>query len=444
MFNSLRTRLLGGFLLIAIVAVGVVAVLASQATSGQFQGYVERNVQMRHYRFQQMLGSYYAEQKRWDGVQELVGRMGEMSGDQIVLLDSNGKVIADSAGKLLGRQADRNWSGVPMAIAVDGSQVGTMFSNPLAGQPADQGFVDSVNRSLLVATGVGALLALLLTLALSRRIVGPLESLTAAARRMEHGDLRQRVEVRGEDEVGQLARAFNAMAESMSRNEMLRRHMVSDVAHELRAPLTNIRGYLEFMLDGVLEPDRETLTSAHQEAELLSRLIDDLQELALADAGQLRLDRQPSAVDEVIERAAVAQQPHLTARGLKLETHLAADLPSVYVDAERIGQVLSNLLSNAIAYTPEGGTVAISSRQADAWVEVSVADTGVGIASEDLPYVFERFYRADKSRARATGGAGLGLAIVKHLVEAHGGRVWAESAVGCGSKFNFTLPVAEW
>jgi len=443
MFNSLRMRLLGAFLLVAIVAVGAVAVLASQATTGQFQGYVERRVQMGQFRLQRMLGSYYAAQGSWTGVQDQVDRMSEATGDHIVLLNSSGEVIADSSHKLLGQQAGRNWAGGPIPITVGGTQAGVVYANPLAGPSADQGFLESVNRSLLVAAGGASFLALLLTLLLSRRIVGPLESLTTAARRMEQGDLRQRVEARGDDELGQLARAFNAMAESVARNEMLRRQMVSDVAHELRAPLTNVRGYLEFMLDGVMEPDRETLRSAHQEAELLSRLIDDLQELALAEAGQLRLERQPIAVDEVVETALVSLRPRLTEKGIELETHLTPGLPEVYADAERIGQVLRNLLNNAIAYTPEGGTVAVSSRQVDGWIEVSVADTGMGIAPEDLPYVFERFYRADKSRARGTGGAGLGLAIVKQLVEAHSGRVWVESGVRNGSKFSFTLPVVQ-
>jgi signal transduction histidine kinase len=371
-----------------------------------------------------------------------MGRMSEATGDHLVLLDSNGRVIADSAGKLLGQEAGRNWVGGPITIIVNGDQVGTVFDNPLASQSADQTLIESINRSLLVAAGGASLLALLLTLILSRRIVGPLESLTTAARQMEQGDLRQRVEVRGPAEIGQLAQAFNAMAESVARNEMLRRHMVSDVAHELRAPLTNIRGYLEFMLDGILEPDRETLSSAHQEAELLSRLINDLQELALAEAGQLHLERQPIVVNEVVETVVGPMRTQCTGQGLNLETHLP-DLPPVYADAERIGQVLRNLLNNAITYTAEGGTIAVSSRQTDGWVEVSVTDTGVGIVPEDLPYVFERFYRADKSRTRSTGGAGLGLAIVKQLVEAHDGRVWAKSEVGNGSTFSFTLPIVK-
>jgi signal transduction histidine kinase len=257
---------------------------------------------------------------------------------------------------------------------------------------------------------------------------------------MERGDLAQRVPVRGGGELGELARAFNAMAEAVASNEQLRRHMVSDVAHELRTPLTNIRGHLEALCDGVLAPDRETFDSLLEEAGLLTRLVEDLQQLALAEAGQLRLEREPAQVEEIVGRTATAVQAQFTARELRLATDCSPGLPTVDIDAERIGQVLRNLLNNAAAYTPKGGRVAISARHSDGYVEVSVADSGIGIAPEDLPYVFERFYRADRSRARATGGAGLGLAIAKQLVEAHGGRIWVESDLGQGTKFTFTLP----
>jgi len=242
MFRSLRLRLLGGFLLVALVAVGVVATMASQTTSGQFQGYVEQRVELGHSRYEFVLGRYYVEQGSWEGVQPLVERMGEISGDQIVLLDSSGKVVADSARKMLGRQADRSWAGRPVPVMVPGvapgkdagpglgmaprGRAGVIFVNPLAGQEAEASFLDAVNRWLLIATGVAGILALLLTLAVSRGILRPIESLTAAARRMERGDLTSRVAVRSKDEIGELAHAFNAMAEAVARNEQLRRHMV--------------------------------------------------------------------------------------------------------------------------------------------------------------------------------------------------------------------------
>ncbi|MDP2663381.1 MAG: ATP-binding protein [Dehalococcoidia bacterium] len=469
MFRSLRLRLLGGFLLVALVAVGAVATFAIQVTGGQFRGYMEQLVQLGHSRYAFVLGRYYADQGGWDGVQTLVERMGQISGDQIVLLDSSDTVVADSTGKLLGQQPDADWTGGPISLIPPGpapgrdtgpgpntgpgrdggpgrgadlpARVGAIYVNPLAGQEADASFLDAVSRWLIMASGAGVILAVLMTLVISRRILGPIESLTAAARRMERGDLDSTVGVQGKDEIGELAHAFNAMAGAVGRNEALRRQMVSDVAHELRTPLTNIRGYLEGLRDGVFTPDRDTLDSIYQEAGSLERILDDLQDLALAEAGKLLLNRQPAAVKEVADRAISGVRPHFMARGVKLQTSIPEYLPLIDADAERVGQVLGNLLNNALSHTPENGTVTISARREGGTVEISVADTGAGIAPEHLPNVFERFYRADPSRTRATGGAGLGLSIARQIVEAHGGRISVESELGKGSRFTFSLPI---
>jgi signal transduction histidine kinase len=443
MFDSLRLRLLGAFLLVALVAVGTVAVLASRTTSGEFRGYVERRVEGDFRRIERVLGGHYALNRGWSGVQSLVEGASEVTGDHVVVVDTTGRVVGDSAGKLIGQEAEADWKGGPMVIRLPGgAAVGAVYLNPQVGQSPDQAFLEAVNRSLFVAVGVAGVLALLITLGLSRGIVSPLESLTAAARRMERGDLAQRVEVRGGDEVSQLAHAFNAMAESVARNELLRKHMVSDVAHELRTPLTNVRGYVEGMRDGVLEPTRETLDSVFEEAQLLSRLIDDLQELSLAEAGQLRLLRQPVEVSETLERAIAAARPRASARGISLHATVEPKLPLVDVDPDRVGQVLRNLLNNALAYTAAGGAVTVAAGRRGNRVELSVADTGTGIARDDLPYVFERFYRSDRSRARATGGSGLGLTIAKRIVEQHGGSITVASELGKGTRFAFTLPIA--
>jgi two-component system sensor histidine kinase BaeS len=217
--------------------------------------------------------------------------------------------------------------------------------------------------------------------------------------------------------------------------------MVTDVAHELRTPLTNIRGYLEALQDGVVEPERRIIDSLYGEAMLLNHLVDDLQELSLAEAGHLKLERQPVALADVVDRAVEAVRPRAGAEEIMLQVDLPEDL-LVDVDPQRIGQVLRNLLENALTHTPPGGEIAMVGHVEGQWVEVSVRDTGSGIAAEDLPYVFERFYRADKSRSRDTGGAGLGLAIARQLVEAHGGRIWVESTKGKGSTFTFALPIS--
>jgi len=267
------------------------------------------------------------------------------------------------------------------------------------------------------------------------------ESLTAAARRMGAGDLSQRVRVSSTDEIGELARAFNAMAEAVERNEALRRNLVSDVAHELRTPLTNLRGQIEALEDGLLAPSADTLRSLHEEILILSRLVNDLQDLALAEAGQLPLHRGRLVLSEAVEGALASIRAGAAERGILLHAEAGPEL-AVDADRERLGQVLRNLLANALTHTPDGGRIEVTARAENGSVSIRVQDTGVGISAEQLPRVFDRFYRADSSRARASGGAGLGLAIVKQLVIAHGGTIGVESEPGRGAAFTFTIPRA--
>lgn len=443
--NSLRVRLFLTFITLVLVTLGAVALFASRTTSNEFARYVERGGAVRRGRFQAMLTMYYREAGNWAGVQRLVEQMEQISGERIVVTDNAGQVVADSGKKLVGQPASRDWSRPIALIGERGRPAGVLYINPLGSAESaasTASFLGAVNRSLRLAVAAAGVVAVLLTLFLSNRILVPVRALTAAARRMEQGDLSQRVHVGSTDEIGQLAHAFNAMADSLERTEQLRRHMISDVAHELRTPLANIRGYLEALRDRVLEPSPELIDSLHDEAMLLSRLVDDLQDLALAEAGQLRLERRPVDVAELVEQARHSFQPEADAKGLTLCAELPPGLPPVDADPQRVGQVLRNLLRNAVAYTPAGGQITLSARRVGAEVEVAVRDTGAGIAPEHLPYIFERFYRADESRSRSTGGSGLGLTIVKQLVEAHGGHVRVESQVGAGSTFTFTLPVA--
>jgi signal transduction histidine kinase len=304
----------------------------------------------------------------------------------------------------------------------------------------ESNFVGAVNRSFIIAGLIAGVAALLVTLLLSRRILGPIEALTGAVRRLERGDLSQRVEVHTKDEIGELAHAFNAMADGLARTEQLRRNMVSDIAHELRTPLTNLRCQIEALQDGLAKPSSDVLQSLHEEAMLLKTLIDDLQDLALAEAGQLRLDSEAVSVLEAGKQAMTAFEAQAEGKGIALKINMPSDLPSVYADAKRVGQILRNLLANAIAHTPSGGVVEVTARTKDDAVELVVSDTGTGIEPEHLPNIFERFYRVDGSRARSTGGAGLGLAIVKQLAEAQGGGVRVESEVGKGTTFIIKLP----
>jgi signal transduction histidine kinase len=450
-FNSLRLRLLALMVVVLLVAGGLAAWLASRAIAARFQTYLVQRTNesvARRDQLQEMLppilAGHYQTHDGWQAVDPLLAQVAALAEERVILLDGAGAVVLDT-GNPLPLPPPAELAAAPQApIDVDGAAVGTVLLLPLpaAYHSSEAAYIASVNRSLLVAALVAGALAVLFTLTLSRRILRPVEALTTAARRMEAGDLHQRVEVATGDEIGQLAQAFNAMADSLARVEQLRRNMVSDVAHELRTPLSNIRGYLEALQDGVVQPTSATVDSLYEEAMLLQRLVDDLQELALADAGQIRLSREPVNIGEIIERAAQAALPMGNGSGIELAMELPPSLPEVEVDAERIGQVLRNLLGNAFAYTPPGGRICLHAEQRDGQVCVSVQNTGAGIAPEHLPNLFERFYRVDHSRSRATGGSGLGLAIVKQLVEAHGGRVWAASVPGASTTFYFTVPLA--
>ncbi|MEU6226187.1 HAMP domain-containing sensor histidine kinase [Streptomyces sp. NPDC047042] len=294
------------------------------------------------------------------------------------------------------------------------------------------------NKTKIIGvTGLVLAVTITLTALVAVRLVRPLRALTAAARQpTEH---HARVAVTTKDETGFLAAAFNDLTARREQLEAQRKAMVSDIAHELRTPLTNIRGWLEVTRDGLLDPDPDLIASLHDEALQLQHIIDDLSDLAAGDAGTLRLHREPLAADELIGQVAAAHR----SRAEAAVVHLRADtVPGLWIDADpvRMRQVLGNLVTNALRHTPTGGTVTLAARQTANEAVLTVRDTGDGIAPEDLPHVFDRFWRAEKSRSRRTGGSGLGLSIVRQLVESHGGSVAAESAPGRGAVFTVRLP----
>ncbi|MEW6716133.1 MAG: ATP-binding protein [Chloroflexota bacterium] len=451
MTKSLRFRLLFTLLTAVVVALGTVAVFASQATTSQFRRSVEGILDYPHFNIDRTTNTLNkhieqleSEQDLWDELQHLIERMGTSSNARFVLSTLEGQVLADSTGELLGGQIDVKVS-KPFAVFLIGKKVVLAFMVPLESdslEVIEERFTSSVRGSILLAVVVAGLAAIVLTLVFSRRILKPIGSLISATRKMEVGDLSQRVEIQTDDEIGELAKAFNSMADGLTRLEQLRRNMVTDVAHELRTPLSNIRGYLEALQDKVADPTPEMIDSLQEEALLLNRLVDDLQELALVEAGELRLYRQPVVLGDVLNKVVAILKPRVSEKGLSLRVQLPPDLPLVDADPERVGQILRNLLINAITHTPPGGEILTLAQAQDSEVVVNVKDTGVGIEPEHLPFIFERFYRADKSRTRQTGGAGLGLAIVKQLIQAHGGHIEVQSELHKGTTFTFTLPVA--
>ena len=443
MLRSLRVRLLLATILVVLIAVGVTAFVASRRTQGEFERYVERRAPFDERRLGYVLSRYYEENEGWAGIQPQIAQLGQIAGQRVVLADAAGTILADSDDKLVGQMVGARWP-PPRAVVRDGgAAIAAVYVDPLGSPPTpDAAFIEAVNRSVLIGALVAGIAAVIVTLFISGRILRPVEHLTSAAQQMSEGDLSVRVPVESDDELGQLAVAFNGMAENISRQEQLRRNMVGDVAHELRTPLTNLRGYLEATRDGLIQPDAALVDNLYEETMLLTRLVADLHELAQAEAGQLTLVRTPTPISEVVEKAVEILRPQAESKGVALSVAIEPGLPDADIDRERIGQVLRNLLNNALAHTATGGALSVRGERQGDMIRVTVRDTGEGIRAEDLPHVFDRFYRADQSRARQTGGYGLGLAIVKQLAQAHGGTVTVESRPGEGSAFAFTVPIA--
>ncbi len=310
-------------------------------------------------------------------------------------------------------------------------------------------FRAAVTEMLALATIVSAGAAVFLSLFVSRQVVAPVREMMVASRRIAEGNYRERVHIPRQatieelDELAQLAVSFNQMAARLEQTETMRRQLIGDVAHELRTPLTTIKGSLEGLIDGVLPPDPLTFEHIYREADRLGRLVNDLQELSRVESGAFPLNRKAVDLAEAITATRARLIRQFEEKGVELKIELPADLPKVYADEDRLGQILLNLIGNGLQYTPPGGSVTVQAKVAYGVAEVSIADNGIGIAAEHLPHLFDRFYRVDKSRSRVGGGSGIGLTIARHLVEAQGGRIWAESeGVGKGSTFRFTLPLA--
>jgi len=456
--TSFRVKLIGSLVLVVLIALSAAYFFSNYSTSREFRLYVIREEARHLERLKGVLIDYYREKGSWEGVWEFLARLqlrlpakaAVRPQQRLVLLGPGGKILAAADPRLVGRRVPKELVREGLALDVEGRKVGLLLAGPIVSrvlEPLEREFLNSVNRSLLLGGLIGLAIALALGTILLRQLTIPLRELTLATERIASGDLERRVRVRSRDELGRLGEAFNRMAASLKRSEELRRRMIADISHELRTPLTVIRGGLEALRDGVFSPTSERLAELDEEARLLDRLVEDLHELALAEAGELRLERGPTDLVKLIERLAGRVRGRLEKRGIELKVELPPGLPKLELDSDRIEQVLHNLLANAERYTPEGGRITISVEDRPEEVLVSVTDTGKGISPEELPYIFERFYRGGGSlshraapRGRGRGGAGLGLAIAKGLVEAHGGRIWAESEPGKGTKVSFALP----
>jgi signal transduction histidine kinase len=447
--RSLAFKLTLAFLLVGLIGAMLMAFFLWQNTQRRFDQFVaDRD----RFSSVNILAQYYQANGSWDGVETVFGRgrfraLGPYSRrGALVLVDAGGQVVFSQGDQREIIQLLRHLRGRAVPIEVDGVVVGHLLADPLSFRPLpgspEAVFLTGMTRAITLSALGATAIALVLGILLARTLTRPIRELTVATRTLAKGDLGQQVAVRTQDEMGELATSFNQMSADLAQASQLRRQMTADIAHELRTPLSLILGYTESLSDGKLPATQETFDIMHDEAQHLSRLIDDLRTLSLADAGELPLNRRSVDPGSLLERTRLAHAPEAQRRGISIQVEVAPDLPQVEVDPGRIAQVLENLMSNALRYTPEGGQVILSAGAGGNSVNLHVQDNGVGIPPEDLPYVFDRFYRADESRRRHEGESGLGLAIAKSIVDAHAGTLSVDSVPGEGTTFTVVLPVA--
>jgi signal transduction histidine kinase len=367
-----------------------------------------------------------------------------ITGEVTVEGENLGVLPPDTPGRVprWGVIGNNVWASIPTD---EGGSLIVLYPSPTRGSlgrlSATLGFLQSVWWQFLLAGAIAAVIALVMTRWLARGMTQPLRDMADAARRMETGDYSTRVYTTTRDEVGQLAAAFNRMSRELENLESSRRDLVANVSHELKTPITAIRAHLENLLDGVEEPDAETLQVMLAQSERLGRLVEQLLDLSKLESGDVPLRREQVALAPLVSRVMSEIEVASAGRDVHVASDLPGDLPQIEADAERMHQVIFNLVDNAVRFTPEGGAVRIAAQRVNGSIEVRVADTGVGIPSEALPRLFERFYRVDPARARDGGGTGIGLAIARSVVEAHGGTIRAESRLGKGSTFTFDVPI---
>lgn len=455
--RSLAFKLTLAFLLVGLIGAVLVAFMVRAQTQRQFSQLVmDQNQQVLIDR----LTEFYAANGSWQGV-ESIFRPKQTNFQQaqnpnepfeerrsiFALADREGKLVFGAGPSI----KDQSFSPADLrkGVSIDfaGQTVGTLIFLPSLnrwdrGTP-EGNFLTEVSFASLRSAIIASVLALLLGGILAYTMTRSIRELTTATTVIAQGKLGHQVKVRSKDEIGALAQSFNKMSSDLQHANQLRRQMTADIAHDLRTPLSVILGYTEALSDGKIEGSEEIFSIVHTEAQHLSHLIDDLKILALADAGEIPLIFQSVPPANLLRRTVDAYRMQAEQRGINLVVEIAPGLPDLNVDHDRMAQVLGNLMSNALRYTPAGGAIRLSATQSAGKVLIEVADTGKGIAVEDLPFVFSRSFRGDKARQQENGESGLGLAIAKSLVQAQGGDITVTSQLAEGSTFTIELPIAE-
>ncbi len=431
---GLRERLAFALAAVAVLSVAMGTVLADSGLDSRLNQYARDRLHSAATHGADLAATLYRTQSRWTaGAVTELGHLAEMDGYRVVL--------SNAAGRILGPVTPARGPAASAIVRVHGANVGKVTVTPVRGQiltGEDRNLHSRLATLHLIAGAVALVLGLLAAVLLARALARPLHRLTEAARRMQHGDLDVRVKPTGAPELRELAVAFNHLSETLEHLERIRRDAAADVAHELRTPLAGIVSRIEAAQDGVLPDEQANLEAMHTEALRLARLIADIGKLAEAQQPGLTLKKETIDLRELAEQRLGIQRDAAQEKRIVFIAHLTD--AQAYGDRGRVVQIIDNLLSNAVRYTDPGGTVTVETSQDGPQAELAVTDTGIGIAGDDLPYIFERFWRGERSRARATGGAGIGLAIVAELVRAHNGRIDVESRPGEGSRFTVTLP----
>ncbi len=445
--RSITLKLTLAFLFVGLTGSIIVAVLTQIQTRQEFNRFV---LDLYQSEMVTDLVDYYEENGSWEGVQETGfsgrpsrGGLNDPERGGILLIVDNEEQVVVGPRELIGTtlRISEQQEGLP--LEVDGEVVGWMLIN--IPKPGDErspegDFIDRLNKNVIVSALIATSLALIIGIVLARTISHPISDLQAATRIVAEGNLGYQVPVVGKDELGQLGHSFNQMSADLAQSNALRRQMTADIAHELRNPLSVILGYTEALSDEKLEGEAATFQVMHEEVLHLQRLIEDLRTLSLADAGELSLVKQPITPAALLAHVATAHNLLAAEKQVALEVQAAEGLPEISVDPDRIVQVLGNVVANALRYTPAQGKIKMTAERDSAGITFRVTDTGVGVSEEDLPYIFERFYRVDKARYDNNNESGLGLAIAKSIVEAHGGSISAESTPGKGTTFTILLP----
>ena len=451
----MRLRLTFSYILIVVIAVVSILLLFRIQTVNAVRSFVYRGGMAGLERTVVALENYYRQNGSWDGINDAFPKLAPKRGPEpgspampraiqhLQLADNDGRILLDTGNpQPTGRlgPVERNQA---IELSVDSQRVGYLYPVGIAkvSHGAETNLLDRLTRAAITAALIASMVALLVAMLLSYRLLRPVHELTHAARKLASGDLTQRVTVRGNDELATLATTFNRMADSLQQAENRRRALTADIAHELRTPLAVQRAHIEALEDGIYALSIENLAPIEAQNHLLTRLVDDLRTLALADSGQLELIRTPTDFGALIQKAVTGLEPRAADRQIKIDLSLEESSPPLNLDAQRIEQILNNLLDNALRHTPDSGTIHIQCTSDSGQICLTVRDNGPGIPKDALPHLFERFYRADKSRSRSEGGTGLGLSIARKLAQAHGGDLGAANHPDGGAVFTLSLPL---